>query len=228
MTATGVILGTVDYISPEQARGLDVDGRSDLNCVGVLLYRMLSGELPFKADIPTALIFQHVYEQPRPLTEVAPQVPEALAVIVHTLMQKSPDDRYQTAGDVLNDLHAFREDRPLSSGFLSQESLVPPDGADAVAWRGQGRRLPAIADLPSAPDLDVASPVSRNGLDRALHRLRALFQRHAPQALLDLQNTQQQIGGALALYETRGEELAQLVAEAQAVRDELAAAAEQA
>lgn len=97
MTATGVILGTVDYISPEQARGKDVDGRSDLYSVGVLMYRILSGELPFKADSATALIFQHVYEQPRPLIDVAPHVPDPLAAIVAKLMQKNPDDRYRSS-----------------------------------------------------------------------------------------------------------------------------------
>jgi serine/threonine protein kinase len=59
MTATGVIMGTVDYISPEQGRGKPVDGRSDLYSIGVLMYQMLAGRLPFVADSPTAMIFQH-------------------------------------------------------------------------------------------------------------------------------------------------------------------------
>ena len=70
-TATGIIMGTVDYLSPEQGRGKPVDARSDLYSVGVLLYRMLSGRLPFTADSPTAMIFQHVYEPPVPLTHVS-------------------------------------------------------------------------------------------------------------------------------------------------------------
>ena len=78
MTATGVVMGTVDYISPEQGRGKAVDGRSDLYSVGVLLYQMLSGKLPFSADSPTAMIFQHAYEPPPPLVEAAPQVPPVL------------------------------------------------------------------------------------------------------------------------------------------------------
>ena len=72
MTATGVIMGTVDYISPEQGRGQNVDARSDLYSIGVLVYQMLSGSLPFDADSPTAMIFQHVYEPPKPLKEAPP------------------------------------------------------------------------------------------------------------------------------------------------------------
>ncbi|MCU0880607.1 MAG: serine/threonine-protein kinase, partial [Pirellulaceae bacterium] len=106
MTATGIVLGTVDYLSPEQGRGQTVDARSDLYAIGVLLYHMLSGSLPFEADSPTAMIFQHVYEQPKPLHHVAPQVPEALCAIVHRLLAKSPADRHQTAEEVLSDIRA--------------------------------------------------------------------------------------------------------------------------
>ena len=66
MTTTGVILGTVDYTAPEQARGLPVDGRTDIYAAGVLLYQLLCGQLPFTADTPTAMVFQHAYEKPSP------------------------------------------------------------------------------------------------------------------------------------------------------------------
>src|SRR3990172_4166442 len=84
-TATGMIMGTVDYLSPEQGRGKPVDRRSDLYSLGVLIYRMLSGRLPFEADSATAMIFQHVYERPRPLGEAAPGVPAGLSAVVEKL-----------------------------------------------------------------------------------------------------------------------------------------------
>lgn len=108
LTVSGVIMGTVDYIAPEQARSLRVDARSDLYSLGALMYQTLAGRLPFAADSPTTMIFQHAYEQPAPLTEVAADVPPALAAIVLRLMAKDPAQRYQSAKDVLQDLAAFR------------------------------------------------------------------------------------------------------------------------
>ena len=219
MTATGVILGTVDYLSPEQALGKTVDGRSDLYSIGVLLYHILSGRLPFVADTPTALIFQHVYEQPRPLTEVAPQVAEQLATIVNKLMQKTPADRYQSARDVLTDLAAFRNEQPLV--IASQSGS---DCNDSV-FRSPPTSAAPIEKLTFAEEAEPAAKTS--GWERWLTRWRAKFQQHAPQRLLELQNTQQQVQGGLAVYETRRENLEKLVKEAQDVRDELACAAAQ-
>ncbi len=113
-TATGVIMGTVDYISPEQGRGQTVDGRSDLYSMGVLLYQMLSGRLPFAADSPTQMVFQHVYEKPPSLEQIAPHVPARLASIVEKLLAKSPSDRHQTAKDVLAELSAIPTDQPTT------------------------------------------------------------------------------------------------------------------
>ena len=75
MTATGVIMGTVDYIAPEQARGGKIDARTDIYSLGVLFYQLLSGRLPFVADSPTAMVFQHAYEKPCPLNEAMPELP---------------------------------------------------------------------------------------------------------------------------------------------------------
>jgi len=112
LTSTGMVLGTVEYISPEQGLGQAIDCRSDLYSVGVVMFRLLSGRLPFKADHPSALIYQHVHTPPPALNRIAPDVPPPLCAIVDRLMRKSPDERYRTAREVLHDLNQFRAGRP--------------------------------------------------------------------------------------------------------------------
>src|SRR5204863_9845655 len=101
LTTTGIVMGTVDYLPPEQARGQKVDGRADLYSLGVLMYQMLSGRLPFEADSPTTMIFKHAYEQPARLTEIAPCVPQRLAAIVTRAMAQYPANRYPSAAEAL-------------------------------------------------------------------------------------------------------------------------------
>jgi serine/threonine protein kinase len=118
-TSAGTVLGTVDYIAPEQGRGQAVDCRTDLYSVGVVLYQLLCGRLPFVAHESTAVIYQHVYEAPPPISTFAPEVPRALVAIVEKMLAKSPDDRYQTAAEALADVRAFRAGRPVSAGGVS-------------------------------------------------------------------------------------------------------------
>lgn len=225
MTATGIVLGTVDYISPEQGRGQAVDARSDLYSIGVLMYQMLSGSLPFEADSPTAMIFQHVYEQPKPLRDAAPQVPEALCTIVHRLLAKSPPDRHQTAEEVLADIRAFRAGQPLSSARGSAAAAQPNRPETVIV------EAPEFAEAPPWPaELDREAPVSR--WPRLVGRLRERGQRirqrllglagdRTPDFVQRLQNTQQQVDGAVAEYERRQDRLQQLVSEAAEVLQEL-------
>jgi WD40 repeat protein/serine/threonine protein kinase len=218
-TATGVIMGTVDYISPEQGRGQTVDGRSDLYSFGVLLYRMLSGRLPFEADNPTALIFQHVYEQPPALSQIVPEIPAPLTRVIDRLMQKSPDHRHQTAEEVLADLSAFRTGRPLASDER-------PVSVSRQAGSGPTQRQTAIIQVPTfdlAPQLpdDLSEIRPWTWWDRTKDRAISLFRRHAPEVLQQLQNTQQQVDGAVAEYARRQRALQQLAREAEAVLVEL-------
>ena len=104
MTQTAQVIGTAQYLSPEQARGERVDSRSDLYSTGCLLYELLTGRPPFTGDSPVAIAYQHVRENPVPPSRVDPDVPPWADAIVLKAMAKAPGDRYQTAADMRADL----------------------------------------------------------------------------------------------------------------------------
>ncbi len=108
ITRTGTTLGTVDYMSPEQARGERVDARTDLWSLGVVLFEMLAATRPFSAPYDQALIYQILEEEPADLSALRPDVPDKLTGIVHKLLSKDPAGRYQSADDVIVDLESLR------------------------------------------------------------------------------------------------------------------------
>jgi len=222
MTATGVIMGTVDYVSPEQGRGQDVDARSDLYSTGVLIYQMLSGSLPFEADSPTAMIFQHVYEEPKPLKKAAPDVPGTLCTVIHKLLAKSADNRHQTAEDVLADLRAFRTGQPLpSTGTVSDASPIAP----AARPQTQIIETPRFDEGLSLP-IELAKEAPLKWWQRGRNRLLDFVRRRTPEFVQRLQDTQHQVDGAVVEYERRRDSLRQLVSEAVDVVRELRRQAE--
>ena len=99
LTRTGTMIGTCHYLSPEQARGLRADERSDLYSAGVVLFEMLTGRLPFEGDSDVAVALQHVNDAPPRPRDLAPAVPEALERVVLRALDKDPDRRYQTAAE---------------------------------------------------------------------------------------------------------------------------------
>jgi serine/threonine-protein kinase len=111
----GTVLGTPRYMSPEQAQGAPVDGRSDLYSLGVILFQMLTGAPPFVAPDPVLVMAKHVRELPPSLTVVAPHLSSAprLVALVRRVLSKSPEDRPQTAGDFLRSLEGVRRDLGL-------------------------------------------------------------------------------------------------------------------
>ncbi|MGE5192925.1 MAG: protein kinase domain-containing protein, partial [Deltaproteobacteria bacterium] len=131
-TSAGAVLGTADYMAPEQGLGRVVDFRSDLYSLGVVLFQLLCGRLPFVGHDSTAVIYQHVHESPPPIRELARAIPADLTAIVERLLAKSPYERYQTAADVLADVRALRAGRPLAAGSdrhdARGESAAPPEG----------------------------------------------------------------------------------------------------
>jgi eukaryotic-like serine/threonine-protein kinase len=115
MTQTAQVIGTAQYLSPEQARGERVDARSDLYSTGCLLYELLTGRPPFTGDSPVAIAYQHVKEDPVPPSQIDPEVPPWADAIVLKAMQKDPADRYQSAGEMRNDIQRALSGAPLAA-----------------------------------------------------------------------------------------------------------------
>jgi beta-lactam-binding protein with PASTA domain/tRNA A-37 threonylcarbamoyl transferase component Bud32 len=148
MTQTAQVIGTAQYLSPEQARGERVDSRSDLYSTGCLLYELLTGRPPFTGDSPVAIAYQHVRENPIPPTRVDPDVPPWADAIVLKAMAKSPADRYQTAADMRADLQRAASGLPVAAAPPTRLDMYPQTqrmGADAM-MAGRTSAIPPVAD----------------------------------------------------------------------------------
>ena len=116
-TLTQEALGSVHYISPEQARGSHIDERSDLYSAGVVLYEMITGRLPFEGDTPVSVAIQHINSIPLSPREIDPTIPEALEAITMKAMAPNPDNRYPSADAMLADLEEFRKNPNINFDF---------------------------------------------------------------------------------------------------------------
>jgi serine/threonine protein kinase/tetratricopeptide (TPR) repeat protein len=115
MTQTGALMGTPEYMSPEQAKGEKVDARSDLFALGIIFYEMLTGISPFKADTAMAMMFKRTQEKATPLSQLNLGVPPVISDIVSKCLETKTDDRYQSAREVINDLEAWKGGVPHST-----------------------------------------------------------------------------------------------------------------
>lgn len=125
LTQNGVTMGTPLYMSPEQVEGKAIDPRSDIYSLGVTVYHMLSGEPPFKGESPFEVALAHVQKEAAPLYETRPDLPPELCQLVHRMMEKDPDNRYQTAREMLNDLSPIRSKIADVTQELTTESNSP-------------------------------------------------------------------------------------------------------
>lgn len=132
LTRQGAIFGTPAYMSPEQARGAPLDGRSDIYACGVIMYKMLSGRTPFRAESPTGVLMQHIQDPPPPLRPLAIELDPRLEQIVLRCLEKDPNDRFQDAREVRD---ALRE-----------------------ILRAQGLDLPSVTGVGSAISAPIAPP----------------------------------------------------------------------
>jgi beta-lactam-binding protein with PASTA domain/tRNA A-37 threonylcarbamoyl transferase component Bud32 len=114
MTEAGSIMGTAQYLSPEQARGAPVTASSDLYSVGIVLYEMLTGKVPFSGDSAIEIAMKHLNELPKPPSKIRPEIPEELDQVVLRALAKAPEERYQTAEEFAEDLHRVEAGLPLA------------------------------------------------------------------------------------------------------------------
>ncbi len=119
MTQTAQVIGTAQYLSPEQARGERVDARSDIYSTGCVLYELLTGRPPFTGDSPVAIAYQHVREEPVPPSQVDAQIPQWADAIVLKAMAKDADHRYQTATEFRQEIQRVLQGQPVASTAAS-------------------------------------------------------------------------------------------------------------
>ena len=145
MTQTGATLGTAQYLSPEQAQGGAVDPRSDIYSTGCMLYELLTGKPPFTGESPVSVAYQHVRENPVPPSQVDPNVPSAIDAIVMKSLAKNPENRYQTANEMREDIDRALGGRPVAATpvleetqaittVTATEAVTPADRRGRRAW----------------------------------------------------------------------------------------------
>jgi eukaryotic-like serine/threonine-protein kinase len=153
MTEVGSIVGTAQYLSPEQARGRSVGPQTDVYSLGVVLYEMLAGRVPFEGDSSVAIAMQHVSDEAPPLRSLVPQVPESLAMVVAHSMLKQPEQRYGSADEFSADLDRVR--RGLVPAAATALIEMPP--------REPTERVPAVEATRIAPPSPAPPPSLLSG-----------------------------------------------------------------
>lgn len=155
MTQTNSVVGTAQYLSPEQARGEVVDARSDLYSCGCLLYELLTGQPPFTGDSAVSVAYQHVSEAPRPASMIAPDIPDSIDRVVMKSLAKRRDERYQSAAEFREDLLAAARgegvDAPSVTSWNLKPVIAPPYAPTQVATTVQGTSTPSTPPMLRAP-----------------------------------------------------------------------------
>jgi beta-lactam-binding protein with PASTA domain/tRNA A-37 threonylcarbamoyl transferase component Bud32 len=169
MTQTAQVIGTAQYLSPEQARGERVDARSDIYSTGCVLYELLTGKPPFTGDSPVAIAYQHVREEPIPPSQVDPEIPTWADAIVLKAMAKDPDHRYQNATEFRQEIQRALHGQPVASTAASTMLMgAQPQGTQVMGGvPGRTQLQPAAGrtgyDLPPVQYDDPYKPERGGG-----------------------------------------------------------------
>jgi serine/threonine protein kinase/beta-lactam-binding protein with PASTA domain len=171
MTETGSIVGTAQYLSPEQARGGEVDPRSDLYSLGIVLYELLTGKTPFDGDTPVEIAMKHLSNAPKPPSKLRSEIPPELDKVVLRALAKNPDERYQSADEMEADLERVARGAPVSAATAATQILpaTPPAATDPTSATMIAPPPPTRArDVPPPPIVEEEEYVERGGPERPL------------------------------------------------------------
>jgi serine/threonine-protein kinase len=165
MTATAQVIGTAQYLSPEQARGERVDARSDIYSTGCVLYELLTGRPPFQGDSPVAIAYQHVREEAPPPSQLDPSIPQYANAIVMKALAKDPNYRYQSASEMRADIQRASQGMPVSAPTMAMNAgtqVMQGGGPGTQAMRPStmGYDLPPVNYDEPARDADRGKKIA--------------------------------------------------------------------
>jgi serine/threonine protein kinase len=163
ITRQGVILGTPDYMSPEQAMGNPAESRSDLFSAGSVFYEFLSLQKPFKGKTLHSVLYQIISDEPDPLLTLMPELPARVAAVIHRMLRKKPERRYLTLEDVARDLQVLHDALRCTSGRSARPTDAPTTIGDEQKMRGREHVARARALL-DAGRLDEARSTAQEAL----------------------------------------------------------------
>ena len=161
MTQTAAVIGTAQYLSPEQAKGEQVDARSDLYSTGCLLYELLTVRPPFVGDSPVAVAYQHVREEPQPPSNFDPEITPSMDAIVLKALVKDPDYRYQSADEMRADIEACLDGQPVAAAAAMGMAGAPAYGGGYGGYP-EDQPTTALRQADPAGQTSMMPPVNPN------------------------------------------------------------------
>ena len=167
MTQSGTAVGTLTYMSPEQIKGQTVDRRSDIFALGIILYELLSGKMPFDGDNMSTIVYKIVNEQPQRITEINQDIPVGYDLVVQKALAKNPDERYQncrqltvaleSAGKATEQISPAKNEDPRLRKAQAKDGLIARPGLWPAPGLSRGASFSSRSGRPSKPDSKSAA-----------------------------------------------------------------------
>lgn len=170
LTQAGTIIGTPQYMSPEQCQGQQLDPRSDIYSIGILLYEMLTGSVPFDGESTLQIVYSQLHQPPRSILELSPQIPEPLARVIMRALEKEPEHRQSSAILLSEELkHAVKMEGEEIAFSIADPQLVPPlrpinagTSSREIPIGDQGNQFPSLSGESKAPNSRSTAALSRS------------------------------------------------------------------